>query len=64
METTKMDEIAELKARIRRLEHDLESERAKAARERRTNERLALELYEARNGSKEVRKVSGRKASK
>jgi hypothetical protein len=47
-----LDEPAQQLARIRKLERDLESERANVARERRSNGSLALELFEARAEAK------------
>lgn len=41
------DDLAAAKARVRVLEHELEGEKAKTARERRSNEALALLVHEA-----------------
>ena len=53
MET--LDEVAELKARVRVLEAELRAERANVERERRSNGTLALELHESRERVAELR---------
>jgi hypothetical protein len=50
-----LDEPAQQQALIRRLQRDLEAERDKTARERKSNSSLALELYEARAEAKALR---------